>query len=213
LLRQAPPAEPPLPVKRSALIVFEGLDGSGKTTQLLWLAGALRAAGHPVVTTREPTDGAFGRRIRAMAKGQEPPLPEEELRWFMEDRREHVSGVIVPALARGEIVLSDRYYLSSVSYQGARGLGWAGILARSEAEFPIPDLAVLLEIDPRQALARVRERGRTEPLFEQADFLARVAALYRELPCAYVERIDGRREPEQVREAVGEVVRRRLGLP
>jgi dTMP kinase len=200
-------------VTRGRLIVFEGLDGSGKTTQLLWLAGALRGGGHAVVTTREPTDGAFGRRIRAVAKGHEPPAPEEELRWFTEDRREHVSGVIAPALDRGEIVLCDRYYLSTVSYQGARGLDWAAILARSEAEFPIPDLALLLEIDPAQALARVRERGRSEPLFEQADFLARVATLYRELPCAYLERLDGRREPDQVRDAVGEVVRRRLGLP
>ena len=198
---------------RGRLIVFEGLDGSGKTTQLLWLAGALRGGGHAVVTTREPTDGAFGRR-GLMAFGDRPDAaPEEELRWFTEDRREHVSGVIAPALDRGEIVLCDRYYLSTVSYQGARGLDWAAILARSEAEFPIPDLALLLEIDPAQALARVRERGRSEPLFEQADFLARVATLYRELPCAYLERLDGRREPDQVRDAVGEVVRRRLGLP
>jgi dTMP kinase len=201
-------------VTRSAFIVFEGLDGSGKTTQLLWLAGALRAAGHPVVTTREPTDGAYGRRIRAMAKGHERLAPDEELRWFMEDRREHVSGVISPALARGEIVLSDRYYLSTVTYQGARGLDWAALLAQNEAEFPIPDLVLLLEIDPSQALARVRERGaNAEPAFEEGSFLAHVAMLYHELPCVYLERLDARSEPERVRKTVSEVVRRRLGLP
>jgi dTMP kinase len=201
-------------VRRGQLIVLEGLDGSGKTTQLSWLAGALRSAGHPVVTTREPTDGAYGRRIRAMAKGAPRLAPEEELRWFMEDRREHVSAVIAPALARGEIVLCDRYYLSTVAYQGARGLDWAAILAQCEAEFPIPDLALLLEIDPSLGLARVRERGgRAEPAFEEKEFLARVAQLYHELPCSYLERLDARGEAERVREAVNGVVRRRLGLP
>ncbi|HTF36348.1 MAG TPA: dTMP kinase [Myxococcota bacterium] len=199
---------------RGRLIVFEGLDGSGKTTQLSWLASALRGAGHPVVTTREPTGGAYGRRIRAMAKGSQRVAAEEELRWFVEDRREHVSRVIAPALARGEIVLSDRYYLSTVTYQGARGLDWAAILAQSEAEFPNPDLVLLLEIDPSLGLARVSERGAgAEPAFEEKDFLARVARLYHELPCTYLERLDARGEPERVREAVGEVVRRRLGLP
>jgi dTMP kinase len=149
-----------------------------------------------------------------MAQGHERLAPDEELRWFMEDRREHVSGVISPALARGEIVLSDRYYLSTVTYQGARGLDWAALLAQNEAEFPIPDLVLLLEIDPSRALARVRERGgRAEPAFEEKSFLARVAALYHELPCVYLERLDARSAPERVREAVSEVVRRRLGLP
>ena len=166
------------------------------------------------VTTREPTGGAYGRRIRAMAKGSQRVAPEEELRWFVEDRREHVSRVIAPALARGEIVLSDRYYLSTVTYQGARGLDWAAILAQSEAEFPNPDLVLLLEIDPSLGLARVSARGAgAEPAFEEKDFLARVARLYHELPCTYLERLDARGEPERVREAVSEVVRRRLGLP
>jgi len=201
-------------VKRGLLIVFEGLDGSGKTTQLSGLAATLRAAAHPVVTTREPTDGAYGRRIRRIAKGRQPVPPEEELRWFVEDRREHVSGVIAPALARGEIVLSDRYYLSTVTYQGARGLDWAAILAQSEAEFPIPDLALLLEIDPSLGLARVRERGgRREPAFEESAFLAHVAELYHALPCSYLERVDARGEPERVCEAIRQLVRRRLGLP
>ena len=149
-----------------------------------------------------------------MAKSDSRLAPEEELRWFMEDRREHVSGVIAPALARGEIVLSDRYYLSTVAYQGARGLDWTAILAQCEAEFPIPDLALLLEIDPSLGLARVRERGgRAEPAFEEREFLACVAQLYHELPCSYLERLDARGEPERVREAVSQVVRRRLGLP
>ena len=83
-------------MKRGSLIAFEGLDGSGKSTQVTQLAGAFFAAGREVVTTREPTDGPFGRRIRSMAASGEPVLPDEELRWFVEDRRAHVKEVIAP---------------------------------------------------------------------------------------------------------------------
>jgi len=198
--------------------VLEGLDGSGKTTQVAWLAAALRARGHAVRETREPTNGAFGRRIREMAASGQRVSPEEELRWFMEDRREHVRDVIRPALDAGEIVVSDRYYLSTVCYQGARSVPDArgtpeAILAASEAEFPLPDLALVLELEATAGLARVRIRGgRAEPAFENAAFLERVAQLFAGLRCAYVERIDARGAPEDVRAAIAAAVRRRLAL-
>ena len=115
----------------------------------------LRAAGCDVVTTREPTDGEFGRRIRTAARSGEPVSREQELDWFVADRRAHAAAVLRPQLAAGKVVLSDRYYLSSVAYQGARGCDPTRILEESEAEFPIPDLVVLLEIDPSAGLARV----------------------------------------------------------
>ena len=97
------------------LIVFEGLDGCGKSTQIEHLARALREAGGDALVTCEPTDGAWGRRLREMARGSEPVAAEEEMRWFVEDRREHVAQVLAPALEAGRIVLTDRYYLSSVA--------------------------------------------------------------------------------------------------
>ena len=109
-------------MERGLLIVFEGLDGCGKSTQLDLLCARLRAAQHEVIPTKEPTDGPVGRRIREMARSQTRVTPEQELEWFMEDRREHVSEVVEPGLAAGAIVLSDRYWLSNVAYQGARGL-------------------------------------------------------------------------------------------
>jgi dTMP kinase len=157
-----------LPVTRGKLIVFEGVDGCGKSTQLVLLAEALRARGHDVVATKEPTDGEHGRRIRTMARSGERVAAETELAWFVADRRQHVAELIEPALAAGRMVVSDRYYLSSVAYQGARGLDWRGILADSEAEFPLPDLAIAIEIDPERALERVDARaGTAEPVFEE----------------------------------------------
>ncbi len=195
------------------LLVFEGLDGSGKTTQVDRVVASLEFASRDVVRTREPTGGLHGQRIRAMAASGEVVSPEEELRWFEEDRREHVNAVIRPALEAGRLVVSDRYFLSSVAYQGARGLDSDAILRRSEAAFPLPDLAVILEIDPALALDRVAARGGTaEPAFERRDFLERVAEIFHSIDRDYVERIDARPGPEAVHEALTKLLGRRLGL-
>ena len=199
-------------MNRGRLVALEGLDGSGKSTQVPALAAALRERGHDVVATREPTDSEFGRRIRAMARSGELVAPEEELRWFVEDRRDHVARVIAPALAAGRCVLTDRYYLSTVAYQGARGLDWRAILAASEAEFPIPDLALVFEIAPEQGLERVRARFGTaaEPAFERADYLARVGEILTAIERDYVVRIDATGSEAEVRaKAIAALVRMR----
>jgi dTMP kinase len=200
-------------VNGGRLIAFEGLDGSGKTTQLERLAAHLRADGRDVVTTREPTDFASGLRIREMARSGEELDPEEELRWFVEDRRAHVAEVIAPAMRADRVVLTDRYYLSTVAYQGARGLDFEQILADSEAEFPIPDLVLLLEIDPKIAFERVHSRGsEIEGVFERREFLSRVASVFDALDCTYLERVPGEGEPGQIEAIIAERVRARLGL-
>ena len=198
-------------MKRGWLVVFEGLDGAGKSTQLAGLAARLAGRGHDVVTTREPYDCAAGRRIRAMARSGERVAPEQELAWFLEQRRDHVREVIAPALAAGQVVLCDRYFLSSVAYQGARGLDPERILRESEAEFPLPDLVLLLEIEPGEGLARARARpGPAEPSFEAADFLARVAEAFRRLDRPYLERVNGSGPPEAVAQRVETTLARRL---
>jgi dTMP kinase len=200
-------------VNRGTFVVFEGLDGSGKSTQLERLAAALEAEGYAVARTREPHDCPAGRRIRAMARSGERVAPEQERAWFEEQRHEHVRDVVAPALARGAVVLSDRYFLSTVAYQGARGLDWPSILRESEERFPLPDLVLLLEIDPEEGLARVGGRaGPAEPAFEEAAFLARVAGIFRAIERPYVERLDGRGTPEAVAARVRAAFRRRLGL-
>jgi dTMP kinase len=148
-----------------------------------------------------------------MARSGKPLAAEQELRWFVEDRRVHVAEVIAPALRAGQIVLTDRYFLSTVAYQGARGLDYGQILADSEAEFPIPDLVVLLEIDPEKALERVHARGsELEGVFEQREFLERVASVFDALDCPYLERVPGEGEPGPIEAIIADRVRERLGL-
>jgi dTMP kinase len=200
-------------VTRGSLVVLEGLDGTGKSTQLPRLAARLRARGHTVVETREPFDCAPGRRIRELAQRHEPVAPEDELALFMEQRRIHVRERIAPALAGGAVVLSDRYFLSTVAYQGARGLDPEALLAASEAEFPLPDLALLLELPTALGLARVASRGApAEPAFERADFLARVHAIFTALDRPYLERVDASGTPDAVESRIATAVSRRLGL-
>jgi dTMP kinase len=186
-------------VKRGKLIVFEGLDGCGKSTQLRRAADALTARDLDIVVTREPTEGPWGRRIREMARSGQGVPPETELDWFFEDRREHMRDVVEPALAAGRLVLSDRSYISTVAYQGARGLDPEKILAESESEFVQPDLILLFEISAKQGLARVHERGgEGEPVFENLEFLERVAAIFETLDIEGLRRLDASRGEEEI---------------
>lgn len=199
-------------VNRGWLLVFEGLDGSGKTTQRGRLAARLRARGRDVVETAEPWEGGtWGPRIRAMARSGKALPPEEERRWFEAQRREHVDACIAPALAADRVVLCDRYFLSTAAYQGARGLDADAILAESERAFPVPDLVLVLEIEAEVALARVAARGGpAEPVFERRDYLERVGALFHRLERPYVVRIEAARAPEAVESEVARVVEARL---
>ena len=197
------------------LVVFEGIDGGGKSTQLTRLAEALEAAGHDIVATREPYAGSpAGQRIRAMAKSGEAVAPETELAWFLEQRRDHVRDVIGPALERGAIVLSDRYYLSTVAYQGARGLDWKGLLRDHETEgFPEPDLVLLLDLEAGEGLARVDDRrAAAEPVFEERAFLERVRQIYLAVDRPYMVRVEAADLPDAVAGSVREIVRTRLAL-
>jgi dTMP kinase len=190
-------------VNKGLLIVFEGIDGCGKSTQLGLAAYALRARGFEVVETREPTDGPFGRRIREMASSGDLVSAETELEWFFEDRREHMREVVEPAIEAGKIVLSDRSYISTVAYQGARGLDPDVILAASEAEFRHPDLVLVFTISPDEGMARIEARGDAlEPAFEEIGFQQRVAAVFESLEIAGLIRIDANRPPEEIAKEV-----------
>lgn len=198
-------------MKPGFLLALEGIDGSGKSTAAEGIVRALREDGHEVVATREPSDGPWGRRIREMARSGETVEPEEELRWFLDDRREHVATVIQPALDAGQVVVTDRYFLSTVAYQGGRGLDWRKILADSEAEFPLPDLALIFEVNVPVGLARVRGRGGDgEPAFEEEEFLTRVRTVYGAIVRPWLARIDGNRDPATVLERALERIRRDL---
>lgn len=200
-------------MNRGRLIVFEGIDGSGKSTQLPRLAARLADAGVRVVATREPYDCPAGRAIRAMARSGKRVVPEQELAWFFEQRRAHVREVVRPALARGDVVLSDRYFVSTAAYQGARGLDAAAILAASEAEFPAPDLVIWLDLPVAEGLARAAARGAPhEPAFEERAFLERVRETLASLARDYIVRIDASAAPEDVAAEIARVVAQRTDL-
>ena len=198
---------------RGMLIVFEGLDGAGKTTQLALLDAHLRSGGHGVVCLREPTDGPWGQRLRRlMLQGRGGMTPETELAWFLNDRRDHVDQRIRPALERKQIVLLDRYYFSTMAYQGALGHDPLDIQARNEAFAPPPDLLLLLDLPPADGWQRLNQRGAPSH-FERLDYLEQVAQIFDAMDFPYLRRIKADQEPEtvqsQIRREVGELLQRR----
>jgi dTMP kinase len=198
-------------VKRGMLIVFEGVDGAGKSTQLRRVAAVLRARGLDVVETGEPTRGTWGRKIREMARTTDRAPRETELAWFVKDRREHMRDFVEPALAAGRVVLCDRSYFSTVAYQGARGFDPGKLLADSQAEFGRPDLVLLFDLEPEQGLARVAARGgQHEPVFEELGYLERVTEIFRSLDLPELVRIDASQAEEVVARQVMQAIDARL---
>jgi dTMP kinase len=179
---------------RGFLLALEGVDGSGKSTQARLLAISLRQQGREVTLTEEPTRGPTGEKLRSYLQGSERYLsPLEELDLFLADRREHVAQVIKPALAAGLVVITDRYYYSSVAYQGALGLDPAWILLENEAFAPRPDLVFLLVLPVSQALARL---NRPRQVSEMGPYLEKVAAIYDSLPAPQIQRLDAGASPQ-----------------
>jgi dTMP kinase len=182
------------------LLALEGVDGSGKTTQAHLLAEALRVRGWEVVLTREPTSFATGEKLRRYLAGSTRHLsPNAELLLFLDDRREHVAQLIRPALDAGHIVITDRYYYSSVAYQGALGLDPARILAANEAFAPRPQLVLILTLPPDAAVARLSQTpGRRRQVSEGRDYLEQVAEIYAALAGPWIHRVDAARPPDVV---------------
>ena len=180
------------------LIVIEGIDGTGKSTQAKLLGDWLGSQGRNVVLSREPTSGPWGKKVReSAATGR--LSPEDELQYFLNDRRQHVEELIAPSLAAGKDVILDRYYFSTMAYQGARGFDPAEIRSKNEAFAPIPDLLIIMDLDVDTALARVGARGDTANEFEKRESLERCREIFlslRDEPFARV--IPTRGAPDEV---------------
>ncbi|HYY79008.1 MAG TPA: dTMP kinase [Actinomycetes bacterium] len=169
------------------LVAFEGVEGAGKSTQLELLARELAGRGHEVVVTREPGGTPVGERVRELLLDPAADMhPRTEALLFAAARAELVERVIRPALERGAVVLCDRYLDSSLAYQGgARGLGRRAVadVNRWATGGLVPDLVVLLDVDPALGLARRRgDRDRIEA--QDVEFHRRVRDAFRELAAA-----------------------------
>jgi dTMP kinase len=207
------PAPPYL--NRGRLIALEGLDGTGKTTQARLLAQHLRHQGLPVVLTREPTDGPIGQKIRQIiTHGRQGLTPLEELDLFLADRRQHVQEVIAPSLAAGKIVITDRYYFSTMAYQGALGLDPLDIQRRHADFAPHPDLVIILELPLTEIAHRLQQRGLPPSQgFEKIDYLAKVAAIFDQLEAPGLVRVDGLGSEPEVQGRILVHVEHVLDLP
>ena len=194
---------------RGVLIAFEGIDGGGKTTQVARTKIHLDEERYAVVSLQEPTKGPWGRKIREVAQlGRGQMTAREELRLFLKDRQEDVERNIRPALTQKKIVLLDRYYYSSMAYQGALGLDPAEIQRANEAFAPKPDLVIILQISPQVSLPRLKEgrEGKVDRAYEQETYLMRVQKIYDELEGPHIHRLDARGPQKEVTAQVLEII-------
>ncbi|MEY4983406.1 MAG: dTMP kinase [Pseudomonadota bacterium] len=185
---------------------FEGIDGSGKSTQARRLAEALRARSRAVTLTREPGGSAGAEEIRRLVLTGDPDRwsPETEILLFTAARRDHLEKTILPALARGEVVVTDRFADSTRMYQGLRGAGLGATVDRLH-DLMIgrePDLTFLIDIDPATGLARAQARAGDEMRFEEMglDTQTRMRDGFLALAAAHprFRVIDGARDPDAV---------------
>ena len=151
-------------------IVIEGIDGTGKSTQAKMLQKALQDTGAIVVLDHEPSDGPYGKILRESATTGRLS-PQEELDLFHKDRKHHVDELILPALKRGETVILDRYYFSTMAYQGQRGFDREEIRQTNLTFAPNPDILFILDLEVDEARKRIGIRGDTTNEFEKRDAL------------------------------------------
>jgi dTMP kinase len=218
--------------RRGKFITFEGLDGTGKSTQMRRLAEVLRASGHKVIETREPGGSATGEKIRRVLldSSTDGLAPLAEMALMFASRAQHIAEVIEPALAAGNFVLCDRFTDSTEAYQGSgRKLGSEPVreLHRVLCGNLQPDLTILLDSNPHASVSRARRRNKRnskaasrshdENRFEQETraFFARVregyAAIAKREP-GRVVMVDARGTPAQTHGKIAELVKKKLKL-
>ncbi|MQY61526.1 dTMP kinase [bacterium] len=195
-------------LKKGILIVFEGIDGSGKSTQAEILLERLQEEDFDAVYFREPSKGKWGRKIKKKALHSDSLSPEEELDLFQKDRRENVEKNLKPALKKKRVVILDRYYYSTIAYQGAKGID-EKMIRRMNEEFVVePDLVFIFDIDPQKGLERIENRKKKDKLFEREDYLVKVREIFRSFKGEKFVHIDALKSKEEIRKKIEEIALR-----
>ncbi len=202
-------------------ITFEGIEGCGKSTQARLLAGALEEHGCGVLLTREPGGPPIAEKIRALLLDRDHTemLPETEVLLYMAGRAQHTGQWILPALNEGRVVVCDRYYDSTLAYQGmARGIDEAAIRAQiAFATFGLaPHVTFLIDLDPAVGLARINPAHADRLEREGLEFHRRVREGFlqvaKEEPRRYIV-LNGQMSIEELHGAIWRIVAQRLGIP
>lgn len=160
------------------LVALEGIDGSGKSTQAQLLRNALETRGIDAVVYREPGDSEFGDKLRQQFRDGRTVSPREEAGLFIEDRKIDVRDNILPSLAAGKVVVMDRYYFSTMAYQGALGLDVHELRQTNEAFAPRPHLTLILDVPAATSAERIQASREAPDSYEGTEYLAQVRELF-----------------------------------
>jgi dTMP kinase len=180
-------------------MVFEGIDGSGKTTQSIKLKEYLMKKNFEAVWFREPSDSKWGQEIRKLARKNDSVSQKKELDLFLKDRKWNVNHNLKPALKKNKIVILDRYFYSTICYQGARGFNPEEIFSANIKFAPLPDLIFLIDIEVDIALKRIKKnRSEISELFEREEFLREVRRLYLNLNFPNLKKINGNQTIDEI---------------
>lgn len=195
-------------------IVFEGIDGSGKTTLSHLLYNYYLSMGIPAVKIKEPSNGKWGKKIREMLRGGISFPVNEQLSLFLLDREDDNRNNILPSINGKKMIIMDRYYYSNVAYQGAMGIPPASIIFENrKREFPEPHRVYLIDINPEEAIERIKNRMISSDIFEKKIFLERVRKIYHTIADDRFLIIDGSNKPEEIIIIIKEDIEKNFCIP
>lgn len=189
-------------------IVLEGLDGSGKNIQIDFLIGFLNENKKEVIVTKEPTvDSESGRKIKQALRGEIVVEPLELQKLYVQDRKEHLENKVIPALKQGMFVVSSRYVFSTFAYGWSDGLD-VDLLIKMNEEFLLPDLTIIIDVNPNSCMERIEGRGEPKELFEKKEKLTKVNEFYKKFPQMFenVIMINGEKPMQEVFEDVKKII-------
>lgn len=213
-------------------VVFEGIDGSGKTTQAKMLVDYLKKSRIECEFTEEPTSGPVGKLIREIVRADKGLDPSVVQLLFCADRAHHITSMVMPALRAGKIVVCDRYSFSTIVYGAAAGLDvdW---LEKINSRFPVPNITFIFDLSPREAMERLSSRAEefikrkaaimkqdeqlyrdkaTTSMFERIGFLGRVRMAYKEMAETHKNcyLIDSHRKKQEVHKEIVKILQEKI---